>query len=131
MNILAEFLGIKMGDDCIEDARGAVLDGANHAEQDPVGDATPRAVLRPCLAFERLFVFDLAGTQGACGQARALGAAPPSPTGQGKPPQQGLIFIEEDDLALTCPILQGGPFEMRIGQIRWVRIEPASRTTVT
>ena len=32
-DILAKPLGIKMGDDVIEDFRGAILDGTHHAEQ--------------------------------------------------------------------------------------------------
>ena len=60
MDILAQSLRIKMGNDLIEDFRGAVLDGTDDAEQDAAGDAAPRAILHPRLTFERLFTFDLA-----------------------------------------------------------------------
>jgi hypothetical protein len=38
MEVLAEFLGIKMGDDLIEDARGPILHGTNDVEQHATGD---------------------------------------------------------------------------------------------
>jgi hypothetical protein len=56
-------------------------------------------------------VFDLIWTQGTCWQAIALGAAPPARPEHGKAPQDGLIFIEENDLAPAGPILQSGQFE--------------------
>jgi hypothetical protein len=64
MEILAQFLGIKMGHDLIEDPRRAILDRPDNAEQDAAGDATPGAILGPRLAFERLCPFDLRVTQG-------------------------------------------------------------------
>lgn len=105
MDVLAKFLRIEMRHDFVEDARGAILHGANDIEQDPAGDTTPGAVLLPRLAFESLLVFDLIWTQGTCRQAIALGASPPARPEHGKAPQDGLIFIEENDLAPAGPIL--------------------------
>ena len=47
MEILAQFLGIKMGDDFIEDFGGAILHSAEDREQHAAGDAAPGAVARP------------------------------------------------------------------------------------
>ena len=75
-------------------------------------------------------LFDLALAQRACGQAIALGAAPPAQPGQGKAPHDRFIFIEQDDLTSTCPVLQGGEFERAIGEISRGGIEPSSGTAV-
>jgi hypothetical protein len=116
MDVLAEGVGITMGDDCIDDAGGAVLHGAHDREYDPTGDAAPRTLLRPGLTFEGFFPFDLAWTQRPCRETGAPGASPPALAGQGKAPQEGLIFVEEDELALACTGLQGGQFETSVGQ---------------
>src|SRR5919201_2359799 len=84
MDILTEFLGIEVGHDFIEDFRGAILDGADDAEQHPAGDAAPGAILPPRLAFERFLAFDLALAQGTYREASALGRVPPAGAGQGK-----------------------------------------------
>ena len=63
MDILAQFLGIKMGDDFIEDFGGAILHSAEDREQHAAGDAAPGAVARPGLAFQGLLPFDLTLTQ--------------------------------------------------------------------
>src|SRR6266478_6350555 len=57
--ILAQLLGIKVRHDFIEDFRGAILDGADDAEQHTAGDATPRAVLQPRLTFATRMVENL------------------------------------------------------------------------
>jgi hypothetical protein len=59
----------------------------------------------PSMAFASLFVFDLAWTQGPCREAVALGAAPPACAGQGKAPQNGFIFIEQNDGPLARLVL--------------------------
>ena len=105
MNILAQPLRIKMGDDLIEDFRGAILDGTDDAEQYTAGDAAPRAIRHPCLALEAFFAFDLALAQGAYREASALGFAPPARPGQGKTPHDSFIFVEQNDLTPTGPIL--------------------------
>ncbi len=94
MEVLAEFLGIKMGDDLIEDARGPILHGTNDVEQHATGDPAPRARADPRLTFERLFTSDLTLAQWPRGETIALGAAPPAQPGQGKTPQDGFIFVE-------------------------------------
>jgi len=105
MDILAQPLRIKMGNDLIEDFRGPILDGTDDAEQHAAGDAAPRAIPQPRLAFEAFFAFDLALAQGTYREASALGFAPPACPGEGKTPHDRFIFIEQNDLAPTSPIL--------------------------
>ena len=130
MEILAEFVGIKMGHDFIEDTRGAILDRANDVEQHAAGDPTPGTIALPGLACEGFCPFDLARAQGSCRQAIAPGASPPPCPREGKTPNDGLIFVEQNDLALVCTVLQGGEFEAGKCQLSGVGIELASRTTV-
>ena len=63
MEILAPFLGIKMGDDFREDFGGAIRHSAEDREQYPAGDAAPGAVAPPGLAFQGLRTFALTLTQ--------------------------------------------------------------------
>ena len=86
VDVLAEFQGIKMGHDFIEDAAGTILHGANDVEQDPARDVAPGAIGLPGLAFESFLAFDLAWIQGTYGQAIGLGPSPPAAPGQGKAP---------------------------------------------
>jgi hypothetical protein len=130
MDILAQPLRIKMGDDLIEDFRGAILDGADNAEQHPAGDAAPRAILHPRLAFEAFFAFDLALAQWTCREASAVGFPPPAGSGQGKAPQNGFIFIQQNDLAPAGPVLQGGKFERRPRQLSGFGSEPPRGTAI-
>ena len=130
MDVLTKVLRIEMRHDFVEDAGGAILHSANDIEQDPAGDTTPGAGLLPRLAFESLLVFDLAWTQGTCRQAIALGASPPACPEHGKAPQDGVIFIEENDLAPTGPILKSSQFETSKSQISRIGIEPSCGTTV-
>ncbi len=94
VDILTEFVGIKVGHDFIEDARGAVLYGADDIEQYPAGDATPAAVVLPGLTFEAFLGIDLALAQWAGGQTVALAASPPTPSGQGKTSEHSLILVK-------------------------------------
>ena len=110
MDILAQLLRIKVGHDFIEDFGRTILDGADDAEQHAAGDAAPRAIADPRLAFERLFTSDVALAQWTRGETIALGAAPPALPGQGKAPQDGFIFVEQNDLAPARPVLQGVVF---------------------
>jgi hypothetical protein len=48
---------------------------------------------------------DLALAQGAYREASALGCAPPARPGQGKTPNDRFIFVEQNDLPSTGPIL--------------------------
>jgi hypothetical protein len=105
MDILAQPLRIKMGYDLVEDFRGPILDGTNDAEQHPAGDAAPRALLQPRLAFEAFFAFDLALAQGTYREASALGFAPPACPRESKTPHDRFIFVEQNDLTPTGPIL--------------------------
>jgi hypothetical protein len=130
VEILAQLLRIKVGDDFIEDFRGAILDCANHAEQHTAGDATPGAILYPRLTFEGLVAFDLTLTQGPYREARTLGSAPPARAGQGKAPQDRFVFIEQNDLATTSPVLQGGEVDRARGEVGGVGIEPPGGAVV-
>ena len=60
MDVLAQFLGVKMGHNFIEDFGSPILDSPKDAEQHPTGDAAPRAILHPCLPFASFFAFDVA-----------------------------------------------------------------------
>ena len=129
MQILAQLLGIKMGHDLIEDTRRAILDSPDNAEQDTAGEATPGAILGPRLAFERFFPFDLRVTQWAEREARALGAAPPAQSGEGKAPQDRFIFVEQNDFTPTCSVFKGGEIDRAIGEVGRRGIEPSGGTT--
>jgi hypothetical protein len=117
MEILAQFLGIKVGHDFIEDFRGPILDRTDDAQQDATGDATPRAIADPRLAFERLLAVDLTLAQRAEREARALGGAPPARAKQGKAPQDGLVCIEQNDLAPARLVFEGGKFECAVSEL--------------
>ena len=130
MDILAQLLGIKVGHDFIEDFGGAILDRPNDAEQHAAGDAAPRAILQPRLAFEAFSRLIWLWLSGAGGEAGALGAAPPAHPGQGKAPQDRFIFIEQNDLTSACLVLQGGEFERAIGEVGRGGIEPSRGTAV-
>ena len=113
VNILAQGFCVKMRHDLIEDFRGAILDGADDAEQHPAGDAAPRAILEPRLPLEGFVAFDLTLTQRAGGEASALGFAPPAGAGQGKAPEHRFVFIEQM-ISPAGSILQGGEFDRAI-----------------
>src|SRR5262249_16093737 len=74
--------------------------------------------------------FYLALPQGARGQPVALAASPPAAPGQGKAPKYRLILVEQNDLALACPIFQGLEFEAAIGQVCRVRLQFTGGATV-
>ncbi len=59
MDVLAKPLCLKMGDNLIEDFRGAILDRPNDTEQHTAGDTAPGAIANPRWAFEALVTFDL------------------------------------------------------------------------
>jgi hypothetical protein len=125
MDVLAQPLRLKMGDDLVEDFGGAILDRPNDTEQHPAGDTAPGARADPRLAFERLFPSDLTLAQWPGGQAGALGFAPPAGAGQGKPPQDGFIFVEQNDLTSAGAVLESSEFERRPREFSGVRNEPA------
>jgi len=131
MDILAQLLGIKMRDDLVEDFGGPILDGAKDAQQDPTGDTAPGAILHPRLAFAGLLTFDLTLAQGTDREADALGGAPPAGAGEGKAPEDRFVFIEQNDLAPTSPVLQGSQFERAISEISRGGIKATGGTIVT
>src|SRR5262245_51050942 len=130
MDILAQLLGIKMRDDFIEDFGGPILDGAQHAEQHSAGDTAPGAILHPRLAFAGLLAVDLTLAQGTDREASALGGVPPAGTGEGKAPQDRFVFIEQNDLATTSLVLQGGEFERAVSELSRGGVKATSGTIV-
>jgi hypothetical protein len=111
MDILAQPLRLKMGDDLVEDFGGAILDRPYDTQQHPAGETAPRALADPRLAFERLCTSDLTRAQWPGGQASALGFAPPARAGEGKTPEDGFIFIEQNDLTSASAVLERSEFE--------------------
>jgi len=130
MDVLAKPFRIKVGNNLIEDFGGPILDSADDAEQHPTGHAAPTPIAHPRLAFAGLFAFDLAWTQRSCGQPSALGFAPPTRPGQGKTPEDGFIFIEQNDLTPAGPVLEGGEFKRRPRQCCGVRSESSCGAAV-
>ena len=105
VHILAQLLGIKVRHDCREDVGGAILDRSNDPEQHTAGHTAPGTILHPRLAFEGCVTFALTLTQRTCGEARALGFAPPACPRQGKAPEDGFVFIEQNDLIPASAVL--------------------------
>jgi hypothetical protein len=130
MDILAQPLRVKMGDELIDDARGAILHGPDDAEQHAAGDPAPGAILPPRLAFQGFLAFDLTRAQRARREAGPLHFAPPARPGQGKTPQDRFIFIEQDNLATAGPILQRCEFDRSPRQFSRVGSEPSRGTAV-
>jgi hypothetical protein len=130
MAIRAQLLGIKVGHDCIEDFRGAILHRTDDAEPHPAGDPAPGAIRQPRLAVQRLLTCDLTLTQRTCREARALGCAPPARTGQGKTPQDRVVFIEQHELAPACAVCQCSEVDRARGEVGRVGSESASRAAV-
>ena len=128
MEIVAQLLGIKVGHDFREDFRGPILDRADDAQSYTAGDATPRAILQPRVAFEGLLAFDLALAQGADGEAHARCFAPPARAGQGKAPQDRFVLIEQNDLPTARLVLEGGQFKSTISEISGIGIQATGGT---
>ena len=116
MEILAQFLGIKMGHDVLENFGGPILDSPHDTQQHTARDPAPGARAHPRLAFEGLLAFDLTLAQRAYGEASPLGCAPPARAGQRKAPQDRFVFIEQNDLATASLGLEGGKFERARGE---------------
>jgi hypothetical protein len=130
MDIVPQPLGIKMGDDLVEDFGGAILDRANDTEQYAAGDTAPGAIADPRLAFKALVACDLTLGQWPGRQAGALGFTPPARPGQGKPPEDSFILIEQNDLTPAGPVLQGSEVERSPRQLSGGGSEPARRAAV-
>ena len=130
MDILAQLLGIKMRHDFVKDFGGAVLDGPNDTEQHAAGDTAPGAILHPRLPFAGLLAFNLTWAQGAEGEASTLGCTPPAGPEQGKPPEDGFIGIEQDDLPAACLVLESGQFQRPIRQGSGVGLQAPGRAIV-
>ena len=127
MDRLAKPLHLTMGDDLIEDFGSPLLDSTNDAEQDPTGHAPPTAIAYPRLTLEALFAFALTLRHWPRGEAIALGCAPPARPGQRKAPEDGFVFIEENDLAAAGSIFKSSKFERGIREVRGLGIKSASR----
>ena len=130
VNILPQLLGIKVRHNFIEDFGGAILDRPQDAEQHTASDPAPGAIAEPRLAFESFVAFDLTLAQRACGEAHALGGAPPAGAGQGKAPEDRFVFIKQNDLAPTRLVLEGSQCERTISEVGGVGIEATSGTIV-
>jgi hypothetical protein len=106
------------------------LDRPNDTEQHAAGDATPRAIADPRLAFVGLLAVDLTLAQRACRDARALGGAPPARAEQGKAPQAGFVCIEQNDLPTARLVFEGGQFKSPIREVSGVGIQAPGGTIV-
>ena len=102
------------------------MDRADDTEQHPAREATPRALRQPRVAFEGLLAFALALAQRACGNARALGGAPPARAGQGKTPEDRFVFIEHNDLTAARLVCEGGECKRAVGEISRGGLQTAS-----
>ena len=131
VDILAQLRRIKVWDDFIEDFGGTVLHRPNDTEQHTAGDPAPGARADPRLAFARFVPFDLTLAHRACGQTRTLRCTPPARPGQGKAPQDGFIFIKQNDLALASLVLEGRQFDRRRGEGRRCGIKTTGGAVVT
>jgi hypothetical protein len=69
------------------DFGGPILDCPNDTQQHTAGNPAPGAMVYPRLAFEGLLAFDLTLAQRACGEAGALGCAPPARARRARPPE--------------------------------------------
>lgn len=108
MAIVTKSLGIKLRDALVEDFRGALVDSAQDTEHDPTGHAPPTPRVPPRLPFARLFVFDLAGAEGAGGEAKPLGCmAPPARPRECKTPDARFIFLEQNHRAPLGAVFEG------------------------
>ena len=130
MDILTEPCRVKLRDNLIDDARGAILHGPDDAEPHTARDPAPGAILSPCLAFEGFLAFDLTLAQWARREAGALHFAPPTCPGQGKTPEDRFIFIEQNDFTPASPVLEGREFQRRPRQLSGVRSEPSGGAAV-
>lgn len=129
MDILSAALGITLRDDLIEDFGWAVLDCPNDTEHDPARDPVPGARAAPGVTFAGLLMLDLTPSEGACGQAVALGmATPPASAGEGKAPHDGCVGREQDALAATGLGLERRECDRGVREGRWIRRQPTGRT---
>jgi hypothetical protein len=126
---LTQLLGIKGRHNCIADFGGAILDGANDAEQPAPGETAPGASACPRLAFEGCRLVALARAQRTGPQAIALGPAPPAVPGERKAPEDRCVCVESKELALASPGLEGGEWERSLGEGRGMGIETPGRST--
>ncbi len=108
MPIVPPCVGIKRGHDFIADLGGSVLHGAHQGAQDPILEAVPGVIRPPGLPLTRCGLVHLALGQGTEGQPIARRLMPPAGPGQGKAPQDGLVFLQEDDLATLGAVCEGG-----------------------
>src|SRR5919201_5505149 len=127
MDVLTPLLRITGGPDCIADFGGARLDRPHDTQQHAAGEATPRAILPPRLAFEACCAFDLTRAQRAEREARARGGAPPARPGQRTAPQARFIGIEHHDRATARLVLEPGPFQSPIRDVSRVGLQAPGR----
>ena len=126
MELWAELLGVQVGHDFREDLRRTLLDRADDAEEDAAGEATPRAILQPRLAFERLSAFALPLAQRTSREACTRRCPPPARAGQGTAPEAGVVCREHNDLTTTRLVLAGGKCASAVSEISRGGIPAAS-----
>ena len=86
-------------------------------------------IAAPEVSFESLLTLNLTPSEGARGQAVALGpSAPPAGAGEGKAPQDRFVGIEQDDLAAPRLVLERCQFDRGIREGRRVRCKLSSGT---
>jgi hypothetical protein len=105
------------------------VDGAHEGEQHPILEAVPRVLLVPGMALTRFSVLDLAAGQGAKGETRACRLVPPARARERKPPQDRLLFRQEDQLAALGALRQGRECEPSIRQVSRMGVEPPRGAT--
>ena len=93
-------------------------------EQHTRSDARPTAMLLPGLSLEVLLWIDLMTRQRVQGQAIALIFVPPAGSWQGKAPNDGFIFVEQDEVALLCLLLKVGQLDAGLSQFMRIGVEP-------
>ena len=122
--IWAQCLGSKVGHDCRADCGSPILDRPHDTAPHAAGDTTPGAIPHPRLACEGFGAFALTRAQGAEREASTQGLTPPAGAGQGQAPEDGVGFIEPNDLTTARPGLQGRQGERALGERSWGGIEP-------
>ena len=88
-------------------------------------------MLLPGLSLEVLLLIDLMTRQGVKGQAIALIFVPPAGSWQGKAPNDGFIFVEQDEVALLCLLLKVGQLDAGLSQFMRIRVQSAGGSIIT
>ena len=82
-------------------------------------------MLLPSLSLAVLLWIDLMTRQRVKGQAIALIFVPPAGSWQGKAPNDGFIFVEQDEVALLCLLVKVGQLDAGLSQFMRIRVQSA------